>query len=88
MKKVLFVMAVAAISTLPMSGARAVDIVNDDDTSHSISVGIEGDFQEFEIAAGETLKNVCQECIIQIGDGEPVIAEGDQLIVINDGKLN
>ncbi len=88
MKKTLFVMAAAAIAILPITGAFAVDIANQDDVNHVVSIVSNGDLAKIEVAAGETMTDVCDSCTVQIGDDEPVVAQGEQMVVIIDGKLN
>ncbi len=88
MKKILFVMAAAAIAMLPITGAFAVDITNQDDVNHVVSIGNNGDLSELEVGAGETMIDVCEACTVQIGDDVPVQAQGEQVVIIIAGKLN
>ena len=88
MKKAFFVMAAAAISILPLTAALAVDIANEDEVNHTVLIGNDGAIEEVEVVAGETMMDVCDACTVQIGDDEPVQAQGEQVVVIIGGKLN
>ncbi len=88
MNKALFVMAAAAISILPLSATFAVDITNEDEVNHTVLIGNDGVIDEVEVVAGETMMDVCVACTVQIGDDEPIHAQGEQVVVIIGGKLN
>jgi len=81
-------MAAAAISILPITASLAVDIANEDEVNHTVLIGNDGVIDEVEVVAGETMMDVCDVCTIQIGDDEPIHAQGEQVVVIMGGKLN
>lgn len=77
--------AVLALSMAPFASANAVDITNQDETSHLVVISTDSDDRELEIGAGETLQDVCAKCAIQVGDSDPLETEGNELVLIQDG---
>ena len=67
--------AVAALAVMPLSGAWAVDVVNQD-----------ADVKDVEIGGNQTIENICDACEVTLDDGDPVKAEGNQVVTIKGGK--
>ena len=86
MKKFVSLAVAAVIATLPVSGAWAVDIVNEDADGITLLVRSGDDARDVEIGGNQTLQGVCDACEVTLDDGEPVKASGDQVVVIKGGK--
>ena len=81
-------MGVAAVIALShVVGAGAVEVFNDDAIDHELVLQDESGEFTMVIGGGEDLKNICNSCTIRLNDGEPVKALGDELILIEGGRL-
>lgn len=86
MKHVLPIAAVAF--ALGFAGAaNAVDVVNEDQFQNQVVIGDGEDLNAYLVNSGETLRNVCDSCVMQIGGHDPVKASGKQVVVISGGKV-
>ncbi len=85
--KALVTLAAAAVFALaPVSGAWAVDVINEDNEAHVIFVGNGSDAEEVEIDGNQTLEGICDACEILLEDNEPLSVKDDQIVVIKNGK--
>jgi len=78
--------AVAALAVMPLSGAWAVDVVNQDADGYTLLVGSGDDVKDVEIGGNQTIENICDACEVTLDDGDPVKAEGNQVVTIKGGK--
>lgn len=78
------------------SGAYAVDLTNQDSQGHYVTTfNDDGAWKEFEILAGQTIKDVCDEaCTLVLGkdvkmltDQPSINAHDPQHALIKDGKF-
>lgn len=86
MKK-LIVAAGAAFAFFTPQIAQAVDLVNEDDTVHIVTVVENGEETSITVTAGDSITEVCESCFLSIGDSDPVAAEGDEMVVVKNGLL-
>lgn len=70
------------------TAANAVDIVNEDPDTHQIVVTDSGESTSFELASGRAILDLCEKCSVQIDGTDSATAEGDQVAVIKDGKID
>lgn len=78
----------AAIFALGFAGtSQAVDVVNEDQTTHQVVITQGEDAEAFDLEGGQSLADICDKCLLQVGDSEPVSTEGDQVAVIKGGKI-
>jgi len=82
-------MATALMSVLPIAGARAANLVNQDDEEHEIVV-ITGEGAEvIVVAPKETIEDVCGACVIELGDDNSVeVTLKIKTVNIKEGKLS
>jgi len=87
MKKLANFLIAAAVAIGAPQIARAVDLVNEDDTDHIIMINENGEETGVTLSAGESVTDVCGSCSLTIGDNVPVAAEGDEVVVVKNGML-
>jgi|GEM_PF-910045 len=87
MKELVTLAAAAIFALSPVSGAWAVDIINEDNEAHVIFVGNGSDAEEVEIDGNQTLQGICSSCDLLLEDDEPLSVKGDQIVVIKNGKI-
>jgi len=77
-----------AIFALGFAGTgNAVDVVNEDTATHQVVV-TEGDQAEaIDLQGGQSLADICEKCLLQVGESDPVSIEGNQVAVIKNGKI-
>ena len=72
----------------PLNSALAVDVVNQDEMEHTITIGVEdSDEKKFVLGPGEALLDACEACIVRLGEDELMEAEDDDIVEIKAGKL-
>lgn len=86
MKRLLMAGAAALALSLPAAGF-AVDVTNQDDKAHQVTVKTDGAEKLIDVPAGETLKGVCEKCSLSLVGEDGVEAAGDQIAMIKSGKL-
>lgn len=67
--------------------AQAVDLVNEDDADHIVMILENGEETGIAVSAGETITDVCNSCSLSVGDNDPVLAEGDETVVVKNGLM-
>lgn len=78
----------AAIFAFGIAGtALAVDVVNEDPTTHQIVITEGTDSEAFDLNAGQSIADICGKCLLQVGEDDPVSTEGDQVAIIKDGRI-
>jgi len=87
MQKLIIVAAGAAFAFFTAQIAQAVDLVNEDDTDHIVTVVEDGEETNITVTAGDSITEVCESCFLSIGDSNPVAAEGDEMVVVKNGLL-
>lgn len=97
MSKFLLGFALAGAIALASTPSFAVDVRNDDDDTHLVTLSIWKDGNAnltvdtiIELAPGETAKSVCNACFVAVGGEEEadiVTARNDQLVVIMKGAI-
>ena len=85
--KVLPFIGAAVIALAFAAPVHAVDVTNEQDTDIQLTVSDSEGSELVNIAAGETVPNLCEKCKINLGE-ESVSVEGDQIAVIRGGKLS
>lgn len=86
-KVIASIVCAAALSLAPV--AYAVDIENQDDTDHEITLSVgENGPVTFMLKAGEKKADICKgdPCVLMLNDSTVEAGEDDQL-VIRDGQL-
>lgn len=86
MKQALFGM-LAAVALVPVPSAFAVDIHNQDQVDHEVSLVTEKSEKKLVVKAGATAKDVCPACIVEFNDDNFVEAEKDQVVTIKKGRV-
>lgn len=88
MKRTPMTGAAALASTFAAASGHAVDITSHDQEADQPTTIMDGGMSRvFEIPAGQTMTNVCEECSLVLGGQEPVEAAGPQRAEIRDGKV-
>lgn len=85
--KVLPFIGAAAIALALAAPAKAVDVTNEQETEIQLTVSDSEGSEMVNIAAGETIPNLCEKCKLVLGD-EALNVQGDQVAVIRGGKLS
>lgn len=67
--------------------ANAVDVVNEDPTTHQVVVTEGEDSESIDVTGGQSIADICGKCVLQVGESDPVQIEGDQVAVIKDGRI-
>lgn len=76
-------LAIAAFST----GSYAVDLTNEDQQAYQVTTIMDGGMAKLiDVPAGQTVKGICEECSLLLGD-QSVEASGAQQASIKDGKV-
>ena len=84
--KVLPLIGAAALFFAVSAPAHAVDVTNEQDTDIQLTVSDSEGSEVVNIAAGETIPNLCEKCKLVLGE-EAADVEGDQVAVIRAGKF-
>jgi len=87
MNKLVIVALGAVFALVAPQTALAVDLVNEDETDHIVTVVENGEETNIAVTAGESVTDVCESCFLSIGDSDPVAAEGDEMVVVKNGLL-
>tara|TARA_B100000424_G_scaffold227972_1_gene188967 strand:- start:32 stop:334 length:303 start_codon:yes stop_codon:yes gene_type:complete len=77
----------AAVALALAAPAFAVDVTNEQDTEVQLTVSDNDGSELINLAAGETIPNLCEKCKLVVGD-ESLNVEGDQVAVIRNGKIS
>lgn len=77
----------AAVALAFAAPAFAVDVTNEQDTEVQLTVSDNDGSELVNIAAGETIPNLCEKCKLVVGE-ESLSVEGDQVAVIRNGKIS
>ena len=85
--KVLPFIGAAAMALVLAAPAMAVDVSNEQETEVQLTVSDSEGSEMVNIAAGETIPNLCEKCKLVLGD-ETISVQGDQIAVIRGGKLS
>ena len=85
--KVLPFIGAAAIALAFAAPVHAVDVTNEQDTEVQLTVSDNDGSELINLAAGETIPNLCEKCKLVVGD-ESLNVEGDQVAVIRNGKIS
>jgi hypothetical protein len=85
--KVLPFIGAAALALALSAPAQAVDVTNEQDADIQLTVSDSEGSEVVNIAAGETIPNLCEKCKLVLGE-EAVSVEGDQIAVIRGGKFS
>ncbi|MDH5748940.1 MAG: hypothetical protein OEY85_06490 [Rhodospirillales bacterium] len=78
----------ALLALTPLSGAFAVDVINQDGEDHTLIISAGETQKEMVIKAGETLTKICESCTIQLNEEEPLEAQEDEVVTIKEGKAS
>ncbi|MEQ8229819.1 MAG: hypothetical protein RIA64_17175 [Rhodospirillales bacterium] len=85
--KVLPLIGAAALLFAVAAPAHAVDVTNEQDTDIQLTVSDSEGSEMVNVAAGETIPNLCEKCKLVLGE-ESLNVEGDQIAVIRSGKIS
>ncbi|MCP5370918.1 MAG: hypothetical protein H6907_04225 [Hyphomicrobiales bacterium] len=78
----------ALIALAPLAGAKAVEIVNEDNTDYALTVDDGDAVTNVLVQAGGSLQLQCKKCLVG-RDGEAAVeAVDDEVVVIREGKLS
>ena len=77
----------AAVALALAAPAFAVDVTNEQDTEVQLTVSDNDGSELVNLAAGETIPNLCEKCKLVVGE-ESLNVEGDQVAVIRNGKIS
>lgn len=78
----------AAVFALGFVGtAHAVDVVNEDQTTHQVIINDGEDIEVYDIDGGKKLANVCDSCVLQVTGHGTFKPSGRQVVVISGGKV-
>lgn len=76
----------AAGLVLAASPAVAVEIVNDDQVAHEVTVDDGQQARTLTIGAGQVIKDLCSRCLISINAEDKQVG-GTQVVTIRDGSF-
>ena len=77
----------AAVALALVAPAFAVDVTNEQATEVQLTVSDNDGSELVNLAAGETIPNLCEKCKLVVGE-ESLNVEGDQVAVIRNGKIS
>ena len=81
-------LAAAAIIIAGPISAYALSVTNRDKSKHTVIILEENDEWSATVQPGETLTNLCASpCSIAIGPDEELDLEGNEFVLIVDGRL-
>ena len=80
-------LAVALVALLSHGNAQAIQIVNEDDKSYTLTIITPSGENTIEVAAGVVLEDVCPEGCTLVLDDQEVIAEADDSVLIQKGRI-
>ncbi|MDX1975689.1 MAG: hypothetical protein SFT92_08470 [Rickettsiales bacterium] len=86
MKKLVFVSSMVALIA-SAGAAGAVTLKNTDKTDVTVAIEQGGKTENTTIKAGESFDSKGKDVSITLGKEKPVMAKGDEQLVIKDGKL-
>lgn len=78
---------IAAALLLVAPAVHAADLVNSDPVAHQVELDDGKKVSTVTIAAGTTLKNVCDECVLTVGTSS-LDADGVKAVMIRNGHLH
>lgn len=84
-----FLLAGAAVLAIAVSstGSYAVDLTNEDQQVHQVTTVIDGGMATLiDVPAGQTVKGICEECSLILGE-QSLEVSGAQQASIKDGKV-
>ena len=87
MKTIATMAAAMALWVAAVTNVSAVDIVNEDDVTHIVTIYTNGKETKLEIGLGETLFDACEFCLVVISGDDGIKAERDAIITIHEEKL-